>query len=177
MRVTISGPIGSGKSTVGKQLASRLSYKFISGGVFFRSLAKDHGMSIEEFNRYAESRPEIDEKQDKMILEFLRDNDNIVLESRLAGWLCIRHNLEAFKIFLNASFNTRVQRVSYRDHDNETGEMVKLREESEYLRYKKFYGIDYSLTGIYDLVIDTDTLSVEEVVNKIYESIKGKDFC
>lgn len=59
-------------------------------------------MSIEEFNRYAESRPEIDEKQDKMILEFLRDNDNIILESRLAGWLCVRNNLEAFKIFLNA---------------------------------------------------------------------------
>ena len=40
MKITISGPIGSGKSTVSKILAAKLGYKHYSIGGFMRDIAK-----------------------------------------------------------------------------------------------------------------------------------------
>ena len=43
MLLTISGPIGSGKSTVAAALAEELSYEHVSGGDIFRELAAERG--------------------------------------------------------------------------------------------------------------------------------------
>lgn len=173
MKITISGPIGSGKSSVGKRLAKLLNYQFFSGGTFFRQLADEHGMSLEEFNRYAENHVEIDKKQDQLILDFIRESDNIVVESRLAGWLCYHNSVDAFRIFIDAHLDERIKRVSHREKSNrsKTGELLKQREESEIKRYRDFYDVDYREPLYYDLIINTENLSVEQVVNKIYEQI------
>lgn len=171
MRITISGPIGSGKSTVGKILAEELGYRYFSGGFFFREHAKKRGMSVEEFNLYAEHHTEIDHDQDDMIAEFLSKNDNIVVESRLAGWLSHLRNIRAFKVFITASFDTRLGRITRREGESgDLGALLKTREESERKRYLELYSIDYGNTDIYDLVINTDNLSASEVAEKIYEA-------
>ncbi len=170
MRITISGPIGSGKSTVGKILAKHIGYNFFSGGYFFREQARAHGMTIEEFNVYAETHPEIDKKQDDMIVRFLKTHDNVVVEARLAGWMCQRNDIDAFKVFLTASLETRVSRISRREGDmSDLMELLKVREESEFKRYMEFYSIDYQSTDIYDLVINSDSLSAQRVAEQIYE--------
>ncbi len=51
MRITIDGPAGSGKSTVGEQLAKRLGYLYIDTGAMYRAitwLALEKGVSIED---------------------------------------------------------------------------------------------------------------------------------
>ena len=35
--------------------------------------------------------PEIDRQEDDMIVDFMRKNDNIVIESRLAGLMALKH--------------------------------------------------------------------------------------
>lgn len=174
MKLTISGPIGSGKSSVGKKLAERLHYRFFSGGTFFRQLASEYGMTLEEFNRYAESHVEIDKKQDDLILNFMRGNDNFVVESRLAGWLCYKNEVDSFRIYVDAPFDTRVERVSGREDEAEEvmRDLVAEREDSELKRYAEFYGVDYRDPEYYDLIINTDHHSVEEVVNEIYGKIR-----
>lgn len=170
MRITISGPIGSGKSTVGKILARLLGYQFFSGGHFFREQARKHGMTIEEFNLYAESHPEIDRKQDEMIVDFIRSHDNVVVEARLAGWMCHKNNIDAFKVFLTAPLGTRVSRISRREGNTSDLEgLLRVREESEAKRYMEFYSIDYGSTEIYDLVINSDNLSAQRVAEQIHE--------
>lgn len=173
MKITISGPIGSGKSSVGRKLADILKFRFFSGGTFFRQLAQEYGMSLEKFNVYAEKHVEIDKKQDNLILDFIRENDNIVVESRLAGWLCHENSVESFRIFIDAPFSERTKRVSHREKSGrgKTADMVREREESELKRYMDFYGIDYRTPAYYDLIINTENLSVDQVVNKIYEHI------
>lgn len=173
MKITISGPIGSGKSSVGRRLASLLHFRFFSGGTFFRELAQEYGMTLEEFNSYAESHIEIDRKQDELILNFIRENDNIVVESRLAAWLCHENSVESFRIFIDAPFAERIRRVSHREKSarTKTADLVKEREESELKRYREFYDIDYREATYYDLIINTENLSVDQVVNKIYEQI------
>lgn len=179
MRITISGPIGSGKSTVGRKLAKALHYEFFSGGTFFRDLAKKHNMTLEEFNIYAETHPEIDYQQDALIIDFLKDHDNIVVESRLAGWLCHKYGVEAFKVFIDATREERIRRVSGRESTEyeKTAENLIKREDSEIRRYRELYGIDYKITDIYDYVIDTDNISADNVALDIYEKLSNRNRC
>jgi len=50
-------------------------------------------------------------------------------------------------------------------------ERVKIREESEKRRYREIYGINFEDLSIYDLVVDSNDLTPEEVVECIIEGI------
>ncbi len=72
-RIAIDGPAGSGKSTIGEELARRLGYLYIDTGAMYRALTwlalKEgvditDGVAMEELARHAEiviSRPRIDD--------------------------------------------------------------------------------------------------------------------
>ena len=166
MIFTISGESGSGKTTVGNLLASRLNYKFFSGGYFFRKKAEEYNMDLIEFSAYAEKHPEIDRQEDDMIVDFMRKNDNIVLESRLSGLMAYKNNINSIKIYLNTSFATRIDRLSSRDKNTEPKQVIS-RSRSEFLRYMMFYGMDYRVFTYYDYIIDTDFISPENIVENI----------
>lgn len=166
MRVTISGPIGSGKSTVGKIISRKLSISFFSGGNIFREEASRMNMSVEEYNIYSETHPDIDLKLDEMQLNYLRDHDDMVFESRLAGWICWKHNINSFKLYLDASEDVRYQRVSNREANRNVDNLLSLirsREESERKRYLALYNMDYTDHTFYDLYIGTDNMVPDEV--------------
>ena len=172
MIITISGESGSGKTTVGKLLAEKFNYKFFSGGYFFRKKAEESDMTLSEFSSNAESHPEIDREQDKMILNFMKTNDNIVMESRLAGVLASR-DLDAIKIYLNTSPYVRIQRLMERDKDTDEKRIIA-RGRSEVLRYMEFYGLDYRVFSYYDYIIDTDNYLPETIVDHIVNYINCK---
>ncbi len=171
MIFTISGESGSGKTTVGKLLASNLNYKFFSGGYFFRKKAEEYNMGIVEFSNYAEQHPEIDMEEDRTIVEFMKKNDNIILESRLSGIMAYKNNINAIKIYLNTNLATRISRLSTRDKDTDKIQIIA-RSRSEFLRYMIFYGIDYRVFTNYDYIIDTDTASPDGIVADIVEFYK-----
>ncbi len=169
MRITVSGPPGSGKTTVASMLASRLGYPLIVGGRIFRHMAQEHGMTLEEFSRYAEAHHEVDRELDERLAEELRKRRDVVLDSRLGGWIAHLHGIPAFKVFLTAPLEIRAMRLMGRDGGtlDEVIERVKYREESERKRYMEIYGIDFGDTSIYDLVLDTSDMRPEEVAEEI----------
>jgi len=57
---------------------------------------------------------------------------------------------------------------------NEVISKINEREESERKRYKQYYDVDFYDTSLYNLIIDTSSIPVEEVVNKIMEKIPKK---
>lgn len=175
MIITVSGPIGSGKSTVARILATRTGYEYISGGDMFRQSARDLGMSIEEFNLYAEKHPEIDRKQDDTILDILKAGDGIVFDSRLSGWLAHKNGVKAFKIFIYATPEKRISRVLEREGGSfeNISVLLKERENSEKKRYMEFYGIDVDSTTCYDLVIESDDITAEEVADRAFLAFTG----
>jgi len=170
--ITISGLPGSGKTTVSKILEEKTGLKYVYSGDIFRKLAKKHGMSLEEFGIYCEKNKDVDLELDAYQLEILK-KDNVILEGRISGWLAFRNNVDSLKVFINADFDTRINRIIKResgDFDKRKQEIIK-RETCEAERYKKYYDIDVSDLSIYDLIIDSSDKSPEEIVEIVLKNI------
>lgn len=173
MLITISGPAGSGKSTAAAALAEALGYEHVSGGDIFRALADERGMTPLELNRAAEADDSIDRDLDRRLRETARERDDLVLESRLAGWMAGEH--ADFRIWLDAPLEIRARRIAERENKPvETArEETRARAQSEATRYEAYYGIDIEDLAIYDLVLNTARLDPDGVVSAIVTIIEA----
>lgn len=175
MIITISGLHGTGKSTIAKLIAETLKIQYYSTGQIFRDIALETNMTLEEFTEYVEENPDIDKKLDSKIIE-IAQKGNIIIDSQLSGY--ILKTIADFKILLTCSLETRVKRMSERDSSSyeEKLKETALREKSELERFKRLYNIDLNdqeeLSQIYDLVINTENLTVEEILEKILSTLE-----
>ncbi|KKG18289.1 cytidylate kinase [Methanosarcina sp. 2.H.T.1A.6] len=158
MQITVSGLPGSGTTTLSRLLSEYYELELISSGEIFRKMARGRGMSLSEFGAMAEKDPSIDLDIDKNQKSIIHTQDNIILESRLAGHMA-EGVPNVLKIWIKAPLLTRVKRIQRREKsisfDEELGKTVE-REKSEALRYKNYYGIDITDLSIYDIVIDSE---------------------
>ncbi|MFX1275531.1 MAG: (d)CMP kinase [Promethearchaeota archaeon] len=175
MIVTISGLHGTGKSIIGKKIASIFGLKYYSTGQVFREMAREYNMTLEQFTKYVEENPEIDKQLDHKILDLARE-DNIIIDSQLSAY--ILKSKANFKILLTCSIDTRVKRMAERDKTSFEKKMREtvLREKSEEKRFKELYDINLNdqeyQEKTYDLIIDTTNLTIDQIVNKIVGNIK-----
>ncbi|UMZ73007.1 (d)CMP kinase [Natranaerofaba carboxydovora] len=179
-KITLTGDIGSGKSTVGKKVSKILVFRFISGGKIFREIAERKGLSVLELNDLVAEQSNIDYELDEY-LKSLNKEDNIVVDSRLA-WFFINYS---FKIYLEVSLDESVRRISndirkaekYKNN-KELKKAIMNRKGNELNRYKKLYGVDIYDKSNYDLVIDTTEMDVDEtsklVIDKYFEWRKSE---
>ena len=173
MRITISGPPGSGKSSLSKILSVKLGMELISMGDIFRKCAEDRCMCLAEYGILAKNNGDIDREIDEMQKKIAKDRDNIILEGRLSGFLVDAD----LKIWLKAPLAIRAARIAKRENKpvsiakSETSE----REVCERDRYINYYDIDIKDLSVYDIVIDSSRLSPEnisEIVSKAVECLK-----
>lgn len=160
--VAISGLHGAGKTTAARAIAKKFKLRYICAGAVFRQLAKEHGMTLDEFSRHAERHPKIDRAIDRRTAEAAK-GDNVLIDARLAGWIAKRADL---KILLTAPVKIRAKRISKRERRSYRSvlrETVK-RERSEAKRFKRFYGIDINDCSPFDIVLSTERLSAREMV-------------
>jgi cytidylate kinase len=162
MRITISGPPGSGTTSLARYLAAKYDLQLISAGEVFRQLAREHGTNLAEFGRHAETDPTVDRMIDARQKEIGESTDNIIVEGRLSGWMIGNADL---RIWLTAPIACRAQRIATRDQlDLETALMTtEKRQRSEAKRYLTYYNIDINDCAPYDLVLSSDTFGVEDL--------------
>lgn len=182
--ITLSGELGSGKSTVANYLIGKMPFKIVSAGLLFRQLAAKHGMSAKEFNQFIENDPKYDHYVDDTMAELGRTDEKIIFDSRMA-WHFVP---SSFKIYLYVDVDTATERIfndvgrvseSYSDKATARKEIVE-RRQSEILRYQNFYHCNLDNYSNYDLIVDTSHASRDEVNELVFNSFKafeeGKEY-
>ncbi|RQG91440.1 cytidylate kinase [Natrarchaeobius halalkaliphilus] len=175
MLLTVSGPPGSGKSTTAQLVAETFDLAHVSGGDIFRELADERGYTPLEFNKLAEENEQIDRDLDRRLREIALEEDDLVLESRLAGWLA--GDEADFRFWLDAPARVRGERIAEREaKDPERAtEETKAREASEAQRYEQYYGIDIQDLTIYDLSVNTARWEPDAVLDMLVTAVDEYD--
>ena len=175
MRISISGPPGSGKTTVCVLVANELGYDHVLVGQIFRQMALERKMDLESFGRLAEEDETIDKELDERMLAFARANENIVLEGRLTGAMLKSKKLVVFAVFVVADERVRAERIARREINDVEQVLRKMqsRERSEKKRYLAYYGINPYDRSIYDLWVDSTNSTAEEVAETIIKRVRA----
>lgn len=165
MRIAISGHSGCGNTTATTNVGQALGLKIVN--YTFRDLAKELGMSFEDLHKQAPS---------NFIFDYLTDlrciratlSEDIVLGTRLAAWL-----MDAdLRIWLNAPLEERARRINKRETEKgATYEAVLYktlkRDEQNRKRYLQLYGLDIYDHADFDITINTQKLTAEQVSSLI----------
>lgn len=193
--ITISGFPKTGTTTVATDVAEQLDALHISGGKIFRAYASEHDMTLPEFSAYVNEHPDIDHEIDNsldLIIEAFLDDysepiqshdylpdidvktpDVLVLESRLSGWLA--GDNATLRTWLYAPLNVRAQRAADSDDTIEsTQEDIRSRQEDETMRYREWYDIDITDTSPYELMLNTDQLTIDETSDLIIHATRQR---
>jgi len=168
MLVTISGQPGSGKTTVARLVAHELGLEHVYAGDIFRRQAAAEGLTLEAYLKRAETDPTIDRSLDEHMRQRAAQGD-AVLEGRLAAVMAEEAGQRALRVFLEASEDVRAVRITGREGGatDERLREIQVRETSDRQRYRSLYGVDYHEHGRYDLVMDTDARTPEDLAAAI----------
>ena len=157
-KISLTGDLGSGKSTVCAILKERFNAEVISIGKLQRKMAEELKMNTCEFNVYQKAHPEFDRILDKKSSEYEGVDGNFIFDSRLA-WHFVP---SAFSVYLKCGYKESARRIFQANRDDEhfdsveeAEESIRKRRETERERYKDFYGVDILDMNNYDAVIDT----------------------
>ena len=167
MMIYLIGPMGSGKTTIGKILSSRLKYQFFDTD---EEIKKKIGMSISSiFDKQGESGFRIIESQ--LLEELSAKSESII--STGGGIVLMKENRVIMKngtcIYLKIDFGEQLKRLTNSDDrplvsKNSDGsiEMTNAAREPFFL-------------DLADIVIDTSNLNENEVTQQILSSLKSKN--
>lgn len=179
MLISITGKLGSGKSTVCNLLKERYGFEIYSTGAFQREVARKMGITTLELNKRLREDPSLDYVIDDAVkqLSIERAEDKLIFDSRMAWHFAEK----SFKIFLTIDPCEAARRVMlnqrgceefYAD-EKEACEKLIERSQVEQARFMQIYGVDYYDFNNFDLIVDTTARTPDEIVSIImsaYES-------
>jgi cytidylate kinase len=133
----------------------------------FRDLATDLDLPFETIQQKASRSPIYDFLTD---LNLMRASlrSRVVVGSRLAGWLVDAD----LRVWLHAPLEARAKRIFQREPDKHAGYESVLyrtlqRDEQNRKRYLEIYGIDINDRSDFDITINTEKLTAEQVSSLI----------
>ncbi len=179
--ITIAGRAGSGKSSTAKGVAAQLGYRHFSSGDLFRELGKERGIELLQANIKAEQNTEIDQLVDARLREIGQNASDVVIDSRMAWhWMP-----DSYKVFLDLDLKIAAERIlksidptrlgteNIPNNVDEYARVLNERLSSESRRYKTLYNADPYDMNNYDMVIDTATKNLEQVIKQIVDGYKS----
>ena len=171
LRIAISGKSGCGNTTVSRILADTLGLRFIN--FTFRSLAEEKNLDLRDILALAANDDSYDREVDRRQVKLAREEGGCILGSRLAIWMLEEADL---KVYLTASPLTRAKRIQGREGESleEIAEFTASRDKQDHERYLRIYKIDNDDYFFSDLIIDTDDMEPQEIVEVIMAALGKK---
>lgn len=178
MHISITGNLGSGKSTIGRILSNKYGFEIYSTGKIQRELAAQMNMSTLELNQLMLSNPSYDNMIDNETVRISRDmkDKDIIFDSRLA-WNFAE---KSFKVFVSVSLEIAAERImndergaveKYSSLDEAINNLAE-RANTENKRYKEIYNLNYMDFTNYDLVIDSTYCLPDKIAEVIYHEAR-----
>lgn len=178
MHITITGNLGSGKSTISKIIQEKYGFEIYSTGTIQRKLAEELGKSTLEMNRLMCNNKQYDNMIDDATTRTARENihKDIIFDSRLA-WNFVE---KSFKVFVSVAIDEAAKRVfndSRGDVEKytsleDTKNQLKARAQTENIRFKDMYDLEYFNFSNYNLIVDSSYNSSEEIAKIVMDEAK-----
>lgn len=173
MHITITGNLGSGKSTICKILNEKHQFEIYSTGKVQRELARQMNMTTLELNQLMCSDRKYDNMIDDATTRISRENKDkdIIFDSRLA-WHFVEHS---FKVFVSVSLEVAAERVMNDQRGaeekytslEEAKRLLAERAATENVRYKDIYDLSYMDFTNYNLIIDSTYCTPDKIAEII----------
>jgi CMP/dCMP kinase len=165
MIITISGPPGSGKTTIANALAAEFGLKYFSVGLIMRKMANEKGIDVMQINKLGEKDGSIDKALDEQQVKLGRRVKNAVFDGRLSFHFIPK----SIKIMLRCPAALGARRIYSQSRNHEKYASLNLalayiRERliSERKRYKKYYNLDINNTNHYDIILSTEGRTIPQ---------------
>ena len=175
MHITITGKLGSGKSTVCKLIAEKHGYEIFSTGAIQREVARELGITPLELNVRMKQDRSLDDRLDSTVtrLSLERKDDKLIFDSRMAWHFAA----DVFKIFVTVDPMTAARRVMANPRPEEPYDSVEdacagliARSREEQSRFMSMYGVDYYDFKNHNLIVDSTHRTPEEIEGIIWDA-------
>lgn len=191
MIVLICGFSASGKSNLVDSVAKKLNYKHIHTSDILNQFAcgipenkiqidntkkNDGWYEFSGLDKKRDKSASLDKRLDKFLINLVKTKDNMVLDSWTLPYL-VTNNQKIIKIWLDGTKKIRAKRLSLRDKITYTEAYKLLKEKDNFSikHFKKLYGFTLGKDKkVFDLVINTNYLSIKQVENKTMSFLKKK---
>jgi cytidylate kinase len=178
MFISITGNLGSGKSTVCNYLSDKYGAVVYSTGRIHRDIAQRMGKTTLEMNLLMKSDHSYDHMIDDEVAAISKKEHPtvIIFDSRMAWHFAVK----SFKVFLSVDTDIAAERVFHASRGKEevyasaeeARKNLVARAEAERERFKLIYGVDYMDPGNFDLLADTSHRTPEEAAEYVYSEAK-----
>jgi len=180
--ITVSGRIASGSTTLSKHVAHALGWRRIEGGeIFWEAVRNKLGLGEKDTNLRPDNEDELFDAQLKRIL---KEDSQIVLDTKLAGFNA-QDIPGVFKVLAlctdkdgNDQTQIRIDRLVNREHLSveEAKEEVLVREKNDIEKWRRLYAPQdntwtYWDKKYYDLVIDTFSFDQDHSLHAVLSAI------
>jgi len=178
--ITVSGRIGSGATTLAKDIAQKLNWPFKEGGGIFEKFHQKLGVHQAEASRRPDS---FDIAFENRMRKLLKEKSNHVFQSHLAGFNA-QGISGTYKILVICSENKkdkqeiRIERLIKRENiSRESAEYEVLEREKQNLeKYRRLYASNdeawvYWDEKYYDLIVNTHKLNQNEALDFVLKHL------
>lgn len=174
--LTVSGLIGSGKTSVCRELSRLTGWRVVSAGTILRRMAEERNLSVLELNEIAKTDSSIDKLIDDQLIALQNSEESLIVDSRLA-WHFIPNGYKIHLVVDTAIAAERVFRAQRSDESYATPEDAYAanaqRQAIENERFKHYYGIDCEDWRNYHLILDSSTLMPDALAERMREAVEG----
>lgn len=176
MHITITGKLGSGKTTISHLISRELGFVRYSTGEYQREIAAKMGVDMVKMNEIMRTDPSFDSMIDTTVERVSREkaDENLIFDSRMAWHFAVK----SFKIFVSIDpdvagervFNNPRSEEPYKTAKEATEQLIA-RSTAENLRFRTIYGVDNYDYANYDLILDTTYSDVSDYMPIIREAL------